>query len=84
MFKIADLVISKKGRDSERVFMVIEVSDENYVLIADGSLRKLLKPKRKKIKHLEYYGTADTEPAGKITDAALRKMIRNKIAAKEN
>ena len=50
MFQIADLVVSVSGRDKERVFMVTEVLDSNYVMIADGAFRKLEKPKKKKVK----------------------------------
>ena len=89
MFKIADLVISEKGRDQKRIFMIVEIVDENYVLIADGSLRKLENPKRKKTKHLTGFSVAGEriseklKEGKKITNAELRKMLRE-IAAKEN
>ena len=89
MFKVSDLVISLKGRDQKRLFMVVEVVDSNYVLIADGSLRKLENAKRKKTKHLEHFGSATdriTEKligGKKITNAELRKMLKE-IIAKEN
>lgn len=35
-----------------RKFIIVDTIDENYVLIADGDLRKVEKPKKKKIKHL--------------------------------
>lgn len=82
MYRIGDLVISKSGRDQGRNFMVVEVIDENYVNIADGSLRKLEKPKKKKIKHLEYFGEADERilskisESKKITNSDLRKMLK--------
>ncbi len=44
--------ISKSGRDKGRVFIIKKVLDENYVLITDGVMRKLDKPKKKKLKHL--------------------------------
>lgn len=83
MFKTGDLVISGMGRDQNRIFMIIEVIDENYVLMADGMLRKLEKPKRKKIKHLSYFGVCNDRILEKITEnkkitnAELRKMIRS-------
>ncbi|MGI6160973.1 MAG: RNA-binding protein [Christensenellales bacterium] len=46
------VVLSKAGRDSGRYFVVVKVEDDMYAYIADGVLRKLGKPKRKKIKHL--------------------------------
>ncbi len=88
MFQIADLVISLSGRDKNRVFMVTEVLDSNYVLIADGMLRKLEKPKKKKIKHLEKSPVVLNErllqkisEGKKITNAELRKTIRTLIDA---
>jgi ribosomal protein L14E/L6E/L27E len=39
-------------RDSKKYFVVIQIINEEYVYIADGSLRTIQKPKKKKIKHL--------------------------------
>ncbi len=83
MFQIADLVVSLSGRDKNRIFMVVEVVDQNYVMIADGMLRKLEKPKKKKVKHLEKSQFTLNErlllkisEGKKITNAELRKSIR--------
>ncbi len=88
MFQIADLVVSLSGRDKNRIFMVVEVIDQNYVLIADGMLRKLEKPKKKKIKHLEKSSVVLNErlllkisEGKKITNAELRKFIRTLMDA---
>lgn len=51
-FERGRLVISKQGRDAKRPFIILEVADADYVLIADGDLRKISRPKRKKVKHL--------------------------------
>ncbi len=45
------LVLSKAGRDAGRPMIVLHVEGE-YATVADGRLRKLAKPKRKKIRHL--------------------------------
>lgn len=88
MFQKTDLVVSVSGRDKNRIFMVVEVLDSDYVRIADGALRKLEKPKKKKIKHLrpaEY--TADDRVLAKIregqkiTNAELRRMLRALVDA---
>ena len=47
------VVFSKAGRDADRKFIIIEVVDTLHVLISDGDLRKIEKPKKKKIKHLK-------------------------------
>ena len=46
------VVLSTQGRDEGRYFIVLEVIDENFVLMADGLTRKIDHPKKKKIKHL--------------------------------
>lgn len=53
-----DIVISMAGRDKGRPFVVMQVVDGQYVLLCDGDLRKVDKPKRKKIKHLKSTDTA--------------------------
>lgn len=60
------VVFSKTGRDMGRKFIVVDILDEDYVLISDGDLRKVEKPKKKKIKHLSI--------SNKILDT-LRELI---------
>lgn len=54
---VGQLVKSKSGRDMMRLFLVYEVVDDEHVLLVDGKVRKLEKPKLKKIKHLIVYHT---------------------------
>ncbi|MDI6617188.1 MAG: RNA-binding protein [Clostridiales bacterium] len=49
---MGQIVHSKAGRDKEKCFIVVGIIDNEYVLIADGDLRKIEKPKKKKIKHV--------------------------------
>ncbi len=46
------VVKSIQGRDAGRYFIVLEVVDEQFVLMADGLTRKIAHPKKKKVKHL--------------------------------
>ena len=46
------VVLSKKGRDKSRVFVVLYTLDADFVLIVDGDLRKVDHPKKKKRLHL--------------------------------
>lgn len=79
--KIGQIVKSKAGRDKDRIFIICEVIDENYVLVCDGELRKLSSPKKKKIKHLVVYNAVLTEFAEKLqgnenlNDAFVRKLL---------
>ncbi len=78
---IGQYVKSKSGRDKDRVFIIIDIIDELYILVADGDLRKLEKPKRKKIKHLSKYNVVSDEvqrrnkEGKKITNLVLRREI---------
>lgn len=51
--KLGSVVLATAGRDEGYLFLVVQVLDNEYVMIANGDNRTLLKPKRKKIKHLK-------------------------------
>lgn len=51
--ELGTVAISLAGRDKGRYFVVIEVLDNGYVKVADGSLRKVDNAKKKKLKHLK-------------------------------
>ncbi len=49
--EIGNIVISTMGRDKGEYFIVVGV-EENYVYLVDGAIRKIDRPKKKKIKHI--------------------------------
>lgn len=75
------VVKSKAGRDKSRVFVIVDIIDDSFVLVVDGDLRKLSSPKKKKVKHLVIYNTVLEEFANmlksneKINDATVRKLL---------
>lgn len=75
------LVISKAGRDAGGCFVILSVLDDQYVWMADGERRKVLKPKKKKIKHLDIRPYVAQEireklmAGGQLLDSDLRKAI---------
>ncbi len=72
------VVRSKAGRDSGRLFLVVGVFDDEHLLVADGDLRKVERPKKKKLKHLEATAYTCESPAiGKLRNADVRKLIQN-------
>lgn len=89
---VGRVCLSKSGRDKDRYFVIVEVVDDNYVMIADGVMRKLNKPKKKKIKHLSIKPAvldviAEKLAEGKkVFDAELKSAIINTglIAQKED
>ena len=50
--EVGRVVFSRAGRDHGHYFVIVDVIDEEYVAIANGCLRKVDNPKKKKIKHL--------------------------------
>ncbi|CCJ33288.1 MULTISPECIES: KOW domain-containing RNA-binding protein [Caloramator] len=80
---LGQIVHSRAGRDKGRYFIVVGIVDENYVLIADGDLRKIERPKKKKIKHLVFHDwiAKDIQEAfqlnKKIKDSDLRKALQS-------
>ena len=55
--EVGSVVISKAGRDQGRMFLVIEEVDADFVMIANGDLRKMERLKKKRRKHLKPTGT---------------------------
>ena len=53
--EIGTVVTSTAGRDKGRSFIVVGIIDEQHVYVADGTLRKLENPKKKKLKHLQVH-----------------------------
>ncbi|HEY8499236.1 MAG TPA: KOW domain-containing RNA-binding protein [Clostridia bacterium] len=51
---IGRVVYSKAGRDKGKILVVVGIIDENFVLVADGSLRPIERPKKKRMKHLKF------------------------------
>lgn len=79
--ELGRVVLSRAGRDRGRYFVVVGKVDEQFVLIADGELRKLQNPKKKKLKHLTPKPACMSEIQTKlekceqIQDAQIRKFL---------
>jgi ribosomal protein L14E/L6E/L27E len=50
---LGQFCISKQGRDKDKLYIVYELVNEDYVLVVDGDFKKLTNPKKKNIKHLQ-------------------------------
>ena len=68
------LVYSRAGRDKGMLFLVLE-TDGEYVYLTDGDTRKVLKPKKKKLKHINKTNTVLELDFGNISDSAVRKAL---------
>lgn len=77
------VVVSKAGRDKDRAFLVVGSALSGHILLADGCLRRLERPKKKKLKHVR------VEPAAaegiktkllegkQVFDAEIRNCLLN-------
>lgn len=80
---IGQIVISTAGRDKGLKFIVLCIIDDKYVYISDGDVRKLEKPKKKKLKHLKKlnYVAEDIkdklESSGKLSNNEIRKLLKS-------
>jgi large subunit ribosomal protein L14e len=80
---LGQIVHSRAGRDKNKYFIVIGIIDNNYVLIADGDLRKYKNPKKKKIKHLVLHELFAEDIRKKlqenkiVSDADLRRNLQS-------
>lgn len=53
-FARGDLAISLKGRDKDRLFIIVDFDSEKEIAaITDGKIRKAARPKKKNAKHLK-------------------------------
>lgn len=69
------IVRSKKGRDEGKVFVITDVIDENYLYLVDGKLRKLNRPKKKKVKHVYIYNSQIDLDVNDLNDSYIRKEL---------
>ena len=58
---VGSVVISKAGRDAGRLFLVVAEVDDDFVMVANGALRKMDRQKKKRRKHLKPTGRVVTE-----------------------
>lgn len=74
-------VRSTAGRDQGRYFIVTQRIDDRFVWVADGELRRLARPKRKNVRHLEIVDDGDAELTsrllqnGPVRDSDLRRSL---------
>jgi ribosomal protein L14E/L6E/L27E len=83
---VGQIVISKAGRDAGRRFVVIRVIDDLFVELSDGNLRRVEKPKKKKIKHLDITDEVADRIAeklmnnGRVSNAEVRKALSDLVS----
>ena len=76
--KRGDVVLSLAGHDQGGIFVIYDIIDDDYVLIADGQSRSMEKPKRKKRKHLKVLpqDPMDLDTIPRIMNSDIRKFLK--------
>lgn len=73
MAQQGQIVFSKCGRDKKRAFIVLSVEGE-YAYLVDGDLRRLVKPKKKKLRHIQVTNNITKEELE--NDSDVRKILK--------
>lgn len=79
---IGKVVLSTAGRDKGKYYIIIDVINDNYVLLADGGLRPESKPKKKKLRHLRFTDIIAEEikgeilSGGKLSNSTIKKFLQ--------
>ena len=76
--RVGGIVISKRGRDKNRLFIIVGI-DANFLYLADGALRKLEKPKKKKFMHVQITESISLEIVGKLSEGSLKDEDLRKV-----
>lgn len=75
-FRIGQRVRSTAGRDNGTEYIVVR-TDGNYAYVADGAIRKLENPKKKKFRHIQGSYNISEEIAAQLADGSAENyMIR--------
>lgn len=82
----SQFVVSLAGRDRGRIFFVVDI-DPVFVYLADGRLRRVETPKKKKRKHVAYFSEGSDrlrqklQEVGKVTNSEIRRALSPYIDA---
>ena len=68
--ELGSIVISKAGRDQGRAFVVVGEVDDDFVMGANGGLRKMDRQKKKRRKHLK--------PTGRVAEGLRERLSQGK------
>ena len=87
--EIGRAAVSKAGRDKGRWMLIVKRFDEEHVLVADGDLRKIANPKKKKLRHLYLKPFVAQEVRAclldgtSVLDADIRKALDAMVSPQE-
>lgn len=71
---VGTIVYSKAGRDKGGLFLTISVKN-GYAYIVDGDTRRIEKPKKKKLIHLQRTNNVSEIDEETLTNSQVRRII---------
>lgn len=91
--RLGRIVYSKKGRDQGKIFIIVKVINDQYVIVADGDFHKIESPKRKNIRHVQFTNLVDHElvemfrknesPANHVIRKSIKGMLETQHSTGE-
>lgn len=85
-FSVGDVLVGLTGRDKDELMLVID-TNEKFVYLVDGSIRKTVKPKKKNVKHVQMVeSAADVLLAERIKEGlpvSDKRVRRSLVSVKE-
>lgn len=79
--QLGQLVRILRGRDLDKVSVIIGIVDSRFILVADGDKRKFDQPKKKNLLHVELLDAVSREvvdsmrETGRVTNGKLRFAV---------
>ncbi len=84
-FKPGQLVRSLAGRDKGKHYLVLRDLDQRYVLLVDGRVRSVDRPKKKNKAHLQRYerraDLSDFPAAGRLQNSDVIRHLKTLVPA---
>ena len=84
-YEKGSIVKSIAGHDKDQYYVILD-QDQEYVYVVDGKIRTLMKPKKKKKKHIQTLNYVDSDMKNQIhcnrlLNSDIRKAIKKMIVS---
>ena len=86
---IGKMVLSKRGRDKNHLYVVVGYLNDNYIILSNGSTKTVQMPKQKNLKHISVLEDVDDEIKASIiskdrgTDLKIKRFLKKEGIVKE-
>ena len=86
---IGKVVLSNKGKDKDQIYVIINVIDDKYISLSDGSTKTVQMPKKKNLKHITVLNDVNDEIKESImlkdrgTDLKIKRFLKLRGIVKE-